>query len=59
MSVWMAAGNQVVPLEDLRVHECSATCWCRPTEDDETADLWIHHSMDGREAFENGERLPS
>lgn len=46
----------VVPLNDLREHVTNGSCWCRPTLDE---GVWLHHSMDGREAFETGERLPS
>ncbi len=49
----------VVPLNDLREHDSCATCWCNPTEDDEVPGVFVHHSMDGREAFESGERLLS
>lgn len=45
----------VLPLEDLREHKPACTCWCRPTEDDETPGLWVHHSLDQRELYENGE----
>ena len=48
-----------VPLGDLRDHELSPMCWCKPTEDEEFVGLFVHHAMDGREAFETGERLPS
>ena len=50
------AGWHIVPLNDLRDHETNGSCWCKPTLDD---GVWLHHSMDGREAFETGERLPS
>lgn len=50
------AGWHIVPLNDLRDHETNGGCWCKPTLDD---GVWLHHSMDGREAFETGERLPS
>lgn len=46
-------------MNDLREHEPSMQCWCGPTEDRETDGLFIHHSMDGREKFETGERLAS
>ena len=49
-------GWHVVPLNDLREHDLNGSCWCKPTLDD---GVWLHHSMDGREAFETGERLPS
>lgn len=52
--------THVVPLGDLRDHEASAQCWCHPTQDDEADSvLYVHHALDGREAFETGERLPS
>ena len=46
----------VYPIADLREHEISADCWCKPEADEE---LIVHHALDGREAFETGERLPS
>lgn len=49
----------VVPIDDLREHEDSAQCWCRPSEDDEEPGVWVHRAMDGREAFETGERRVS
>ncbi|WP_225784250.1 hypothetical protein [Xenophilus sp. Marseille-Q4582] len=49
----------VIPLEDLREHECGKGCWCRPAEDDEEPVVNRHNAMDGREAFERGERLLS
>lgn len=50
----------VIPLNDLREHEINGNCWCNPTcDDDEIYMLWIHKSMDGREDFETGKRLPS
>ena len=45
----------VIPLNDLREHEVKVGCWCHPTEDDTTPDLWIHHALDGRERYETGE----
>jgi len=54
------AGWHVVPLNDLREHETNGSCWCKPTLDGEGSEpIWIHNSLDGREAFETGERLPS
>jgi hypothetical protein len=47
----------VVPLHDLREHEVNGSCWCRPQRNED--DVWIHNSMDGREAFETGQRKPS
>lgn len=49
----------VVPVDDLREHDSRSTCWCNPTEDDETPGLFVHHSMDQREKYETGERLAS
>ncbi len=42
----------VVPLNDLREHVSSKDCWCKPTEDDQVDDVWVHHSMDKREEYE-------
>jgi hypothetical protein len=51
--------THVYPLNDLREHVTEGECWCSPTLDDEEPSLLIHHAMDGREAFETGERQPS
>lgn len=48
--------NHVIPTDDLRDHAEAQGCWCRHTIED---GMMVHHSMDGREAFELGERLPS
>jgi hypothetical protein len=43
-------GWHVIPLNDLKEHECSADCWCEPTLDDEAEGLvYVHHSLDSRE----------
>jgi nicotinamide mononucleotide adenylyltransferase len=47
----------VVPLNDLREHEARTDCWCKPAEDDEYPDIWVHHSMDQREQYEEGREL--
>jgi hypothetical protein len=48
----------VYPLNDLREHitDGEEPCWCRPVI---AEGVIIHNSMDGREAFETGERKPS
>lgn len=48
----------VIPTNDLREHEASPSCWCKPTPD-EDHDVFVHHSLDGREQFETGERKPT
>jgi hypothetical protein len=48
--------KHIIPLDDLRPHECNAGCWCHPVDDDEEPIL-VHSSIDGREAYERGERL--
>ena len=49
----------VIPVGDLHEHEPLPTCWCKPTPD-EDHDVFVHHSLDGREAFEiSGGGLPS
>jgi hypothetical protein len=47
----------VAPVDDLRPHDLNPKCWCRPVEDTEEPDMWTHNSLDGREAYETGERL--
>jgi hypothetical protein len=44
----------VIPFGDLREHTASVDCWCKPTEDGEWPDVWVHHSMDRREEYEAG-----
>lgn len=48
----------VVPENDLRDHDTSPNCWCHPAKDEDAeGDLYIHNSLDGREFYENGERM--
>jgi hypothetical protein len=52
MSAFNDVGNDgwhVVPIDDLRPHESSQTCWCKPTQDEDEPTVWIHNSMDRRE----------
>lgn len=48
----------IVPLYDMRKHELTAECWCEPELDFEHL-IATHHSADGREKFETGERKVS
>jgi hypothetical protein len=48
--------HHVIPQNDLREHEETPNCWCSPEVD---GMLVIHNALDGREAFETGERRPS
>lgn len=43
-----------MPADDLREHISRSNCWCNPTQDDDEPDLWVHHSMDRREEYEQG-----
>lgn len=52
---WRVTGNQVYPAHDLRDHSLTK-CWCNPTDDE---GILVHHSLDGREHYESGERKPS
>ena len=45
----------VYPLDDLKGHDTVAECWCKPVNDE---GIMVHNSMDGREAYEKGERRP-
>lgn len=51
--------HNVMPIADLKDHAASSKCWCSPIQDDVCDDVFTHNSMDGREAFEDGTRLPS
>lgn len=47
----------VIPIDDWREHADNPDCWCRPTQDDEEPLLYIHHSLDRREEYEEGRPL--
>lgn len=44
--------RHVRPLGDLRPHDESHQCWCKPTDDE---GVWVHHSLDRREFIERRE----
>ena len=49
------ADRHVLPIDDLREHDETRTCWCTPTVEYRTewgCALVIHNSMDGRELVE-------
>lgn len=48
----------VIPLDDLKPHECSRECWCRPEEDAEGWDVFRHHALDGRERHQGDDGMP-
>lgn len=52
---WKVMSNPVelIPLNDLRPHDENGNCWCKPYDDD---GVLTHKAMDGREAYETGER---
>ena len=43
--------RHVSPIDDLRPHEKSETCWCHPFRD---CEVIVHNSMDRREEYERG-----
>jgi hypothetical protein len=45
----------VLPLSDLREHEVGLGCWCGAVDD---GGVVVHTALDGREAYERGERRP-
>lgn len=48
----------VFPVADLKEHVVDgAPCWCRPCTNEHG--VVVHNSLDGREKYETGERLPS
>lgn len=48
----------IVPVNDMRDHETDGLdCWCNP-DYDEWEGLITHNALDGREAYETGQRKP-
>ena len=47
----------IIPLGDLREHEESALCWCKPQESTSEPGIWVHSALDGRELYETGQKL--
>lgn len=46
-----------IPENDIRLHELSPECWCKPVDDHEVDDyVWGHNAKDGREAYETKSR---
>lgn len=43
-------------MDDIRLHQLSKDCWCRPTQDDDYPEVWVHNSADGREPYERGRK---
>ena len=57
--MWLAVAlpngeHHVIPIDDLRPHDESTTCFCGPTEED---GVQVHHSIDRREDYETGRKL--
>lgn len=52
-----AGCTYVIPVNDFKDHELTPECWCRPTPDEENPNLYVHHSMDGREDYEQGRKM--
>lgn len=58
MSQWgLTDDRQVFPLNDLREHDLSENCWCKPTLTEDG--VLVHNSADRRELYERGELKPS
>jgi hypothetical protein len=49
--------RHVVPDDDMRAHDLSAACWCKPSDEGDA--ILAHRSADGRESFETGARARS
>jgi len=47
---------RVLPIDDLRAHQLSEKCWCRPIFID---GIEVHNALDERDKFERGERKTS
>jgi hypothetical protein len=52
----MSDNVHIIPLDDLRPHQASIDCACKPYRDPETDALIIHIAYDGREFAEEEER---
>lgn len=50
--------QHVRPIDDLREHIESPTCFCQPVEDIEVPGLFVHNALDQRERYENEELNP-
>jgi hypothetical protein len=46
----------VIPRDDFREHLSSPNCWCKPVQDEEDPDCWIHNALDQRERVEENGR---
>lgn len=44
---------EVIPVDDLRPHECGLDCWCKPRVDD---DIVVHNALDKRERYETAKK---
>lgn len=49
-----SADIHVMPLEDLREHVDTESCWCCPRRDFDEDDVIVHKAMDNRESYEEG-----
>lgn len=46
----------VVSIGDLREHQSTETCWCKPKADEEEPNVIVHNALDQRESHEQGTR---
>jgi len=47
----------VLPQDDLKPHNLTTSCWCKPIKDPrwkKSIPIWIHNSADRRELIEQG-----
>ena len=51
--------HHVIPMDDLREHVESLSCWCGAIRDDVEPCVISHFAMDRREEYERGERQSS
>jgi len=40
---WPDRTLHVVPLDDVKEHPASPSCWCNPDQDPEQPNVYIHH----------------
>lgn len=53
----MSEQLHVMPEGDLREHQESRDCWCKPQPDAEEPSVLIHNALDRRESYEQGRKL--
>jgi len=49
----MEGDGHVYPVDDLRPHQMTRKCWCKPVEDEQSVfgqSIWVHNALDKRDS---------